>query len=140
MFWMVAQNKIIRFILDLPTRSSIDNETLNKLDMPRVTDWANQLQFNHTFNIYHKYCPKYLNHNFTKVSTRRTRTRFSKHNFILPKATTSHDSGTFFCHTIKDWNSLPYSIKWIDNKNTFKIAVKKHLIEVRNFANVTYQY
>ena len=39
------------------------------------------------------------------------------------------ESTTFFYSGIKDWNSLPDPIKSCNNKNSFKINVKKYLME-----------
>lgn len=122
----VAQNRVIRFLLNLPPRTSINGDIFESVKMLNVEDRATQLRLNHVFNIFHGTAPKYLHNNFIRVSTIHNRTRFSQNNFVIPRVKSS-DSGTFFYNAISDWNSLPNELKTITDKNTFKREVRKYL-------------
>ena len=124
----VLQNKVVRFILDLPPRCRITNDMLRCIGFLNVNDRVRQLRLNHVFNIYHDTAPNYLKQHFNKVSNCHSRTRFSKFNFTVPKLK-SFDSGTFYVNAISDWNSLPDKIKQIEQKYSFKFEVKRHLLE-----------
>ena len=55
-------------------------------------------------------------------------TRFSKKNFLIPTIK-GCESSTFFYNGIKDWNSLPESVKSCSKKYYFKTQVKKYLMD-----------
>ena len=60
----VAQNRITRFVLDPPPRSSINYKVLDKINTLKVSDRAKQLRLNHSFNIFNDFkCPTYLKEN-----------------------------------------------------------------------------
>ena len=56
----MAQNKMIRFILDLGPRVTISEEYLEKVKMLRIADRVTQLRLNHVFNIVNGSAPSYL--------------------------------------------------------------------------------
>ena len=62
----VTQNKVVRFILNLQSMTSINYPVLYKINMLNVEDRAKQLRLNHVLNIYHDYAPQYLHQNFIK--------------------------------------------------------------------------
>ena len=55
-----VQNKIIRFILDLPARSHVGYVEFSKAKMFPVHKRVEQLKMNHMFNIIHGISPAYL--------------------------------------------------------------------------------
>ena len=124
----VCQNKMVRFILNLGPRHSINCDILDSLNMLNVEARVKQLRLNHVFNIVQGLAPNYLQENFTLVSsTSRYATRSSSNrNFIVPQIST-YEAGTFYYSAIKDWNVLPVNIKEITNKDTFKDALKQFL-------------
>jgi len=122
----VAQNKVIRFLLDLPSRTSITCNELESVQMLKVNDRARQLRLNHVFNIYNGKAPKYLENEFVRVSSFHSRTRFSTYNFKVPLSSGS-ESGTFYSTAIHDWNALPNNIKAIKSKQGFQLEVKRYL-------------
>ena len=135
----VVQNKVIRFILDLSPRSSINAEVFEKLDYLNISNRVKQLRLNHVFNIFHEKCPDYLNNNFSRTCSSRS-TRSSKFNFFLPRVE-KMESETFYFNGIRDWNSLPDEIKCINNKISFKSAVKKHLLaDMKKTADCDFLY
>ena len=122
----VCQNKMVRFILNIGPRHSINCDILDSLNMLNVEARVKQLRLNHVFNIVQGLAPNYLQENFTLVSsTSRYATRSSSNrNFIVPQIST-YEAGTFYYSAIKDWNGLPVNIKEITNKDTFKDALLK---------------
>ena len=124
----VCQNKMVRFILNLGPRHSINCDILDSLNMLNVEARVKQLRLNHVYNIVQGLAPNYLQENFTLVSsTSRYATRSSSNrNFIVPQIST-YEAGTFYYSAIKDWNGLPVNIKEITNKDTFKDALKQFL-------------
>ena len=126
----VCQNKVVRFILDLPPMHSVNYSVLSGLNLLSVEDRVAQLRLNHVFNIYHGKAPSYLCENFllrSEVSSRSTRSS-SNLDFIVPRIKTC-ESGSFFYQGIKNWNELPKHIKEMKGKQSFKEGVKKHLME-----------
>ena len=119
---------MVRFILNLGPRHSINCDILDCLNMLNVEARVKQLRLNHVFNIVQGLAPNYLQENFTLVfSTSRYATRSSSNrNFIVPQIST-YEAGTFYYSAIKDWNGLPVNIKEITNKDTFKDALKQFL-------------
>ena len=121
----IAQNKMIRFILNLDNRSHIGHKELAKAGFIKVSDRVTQLKLGHAFKIYNETSPSYLTSHFQKLSLNENRiaTRAKAYNFQVPKITTN----TFIYSTIKDWNELPNDIKASRTENVFKSKVKKYL-------------
>ena len=125
----VAQNKIVRFILNMSSRDHISQSKLNLINLLNIKDRVCQLRLTHAFNIFNSLGPSYLSQNFTKVSdVHAHRTRSSNLNFIVPSVK-GIASNTFYYNATRDWNGLPQSIKGISSKVTFKQRVKKHLAD-----------
>jgi len=125
------QNKVVRFILDLDSRTHIGQSELDKLRFLNVEDRVKQLKLNHVFKIYHNMSPDYLRENFKKTSeVHRYNTRGSHFNFIIPKVRGQYGSNTFQFTAVKEWNSLPSHIKSIDIFSGFKIEVKSYLAQL----------
>ena len=71
-----------------------------------------------------------MQRNFTnKLSSRSTRS--SSMNFNIPSIKVC-ESATFYYSGIKNWNSLPESVKNCNNKNRFKTNVKKYMEKLKN--------
>ena len=125
----IMQNKIIRFILNRGNRAHIGCEELEKVYMLKVSERVTQNKLSHIHKIWSNSCPVYLKENFNRIIDTELRncTRSSRNNFFLPRVK-KQAINTFFYSGIKDWNSLPTSIKQIQNINTFKDHVKKNLV------------
>ena len=122
----IAQNKVIRFILNADSRYHITKDDFVNLGILNIQQRAKQLRLNHVFNIVNGCAPDYMGANFTKVSdVHNYNTRGSAHNFYVPKGN-SITSGSFYHNSIHDWSSLPNSIKEINQKDAFKKAVKEY--------------
>ena len=56
---------MVRFVLNLPSRSHIGQTELNAVEFLCVTDRVTQLRLNHGFKIANGQSPKYLDGHFT---------------------------------------------------------------------------
>ena len=134
----ILQNKVVRFVLDLGPRTSINCDKLDSVKMLSVPDRVKQLRINHVFNIFHGKAPGYLCENFN-VNQGNTRGA-TNINFIVPNSKLS-SKNTFTYQAISDWNKLPISIKSITNKEQFKKGVKDFLhLEARMREDNEYIY
>ena len=130
----IMQNKMIRFILKLESRSHIGCNELEKLKMVNVSNRVKQIKLNHVYKIWKGTGPEYMMEHFDKISDTELRncTRASANNFFLPRVQ-GNCINSFFYSGIKNWNSLPAEIKQIDNESTFKDKVKRNIeFEARN--------
>ena len=124
----VAQNKVIRFILNQNIMYHISEDDFKQLNFLNIQNRAKQLRLNHVFNIFNEIGPEYLRSNFTRVlNSHNHNTRNSVQNFVIPKKSTVI-SGSFYYNAIMDWSSLPSAIKSISNKSAFKKSVRTHLM------------
>lgn len=121
----VAQNKVVRFVLDLGPRSHIGQCELDRAGLLNVIDRAKQLMLNHMFNIYHQTAPYYLCQNFTRID-HGYRTRYMQNNFYIRKPNV-YERNNFNYQGPLIWNALPNNVKSITSKNLFKAKVKQFL-------------
>ena len=120
----VLQNKVVRFILGLGSRDSVNCQVLDQVNMLSVENRVKQLRLNHVYNIHHGKAPSYLSAGFhLNHSNTRSTTNI---NYCVPN-TSICGKNSFLYHAILDWNSLPISVKNTAEKSSFKSAVKQHL-------------
>ena len=123
----ICQNKIIRFILGLGSRSHIGQAEREKVNMLSVKNRVKELKLSHAHNIHNKRGPTYLAEHFhRKTDSQTIRTRNNDLNFCISIAQ-GPSAHTFYHTAIKDWNSLPKSLQGIESKHLFKAALRKHL-------------
>ena len=128
--FQTAQNRIVRYILNLPSRSHIGKTQLRAYLGLNVDSKVKQIRLNHVFKISHKMCPSYLSENFKTVGLLHSfATRSSSVNYHVPHINGSEDR-TFFYTGIKEWNSLPNYLKNIMNYDCFKKKCKQYLINL----------
>ena len=121
----VAQNKIIRFILNIDNRAHIGKKELSKAGFLDVENRVKQLKLGHAVKIRNKTSPYYLQTYFHRLSDieNRINTRARANDFYKPSVSTN----TFIYSTISDYNDLPNSIKEIRNEKSFKTELRKYL-------------
>ena len=130
----VAQNKMVRFILDMGPREHIGQNELDRLGMNNTGNRVRQLMVNHMYKVYNGTAPCYLTEMFTKVQDQHQYvTRNSQYNFVIP-IVNGMGMGSFAYQGSKVWNSLPNEIKASPNKHRFKTAVKKYFSNVSHAA------
>ena len=64
----IAQNKVIRFILDKDARYHITEDDYKALNFLNIHNRAKQLRLNHVFDVFNECGPEYLRSHFTGVS------------------------------------------------------------------------
>ena len=132
----MTQNKTVRFIKNLGPRTTIGKQELQSLGFLNVEHKIKQLRLNHAHKIFNNKCPSYLNNNFVKINDHHNyNTRPSPFNFVTTKIKGT-ESTTCYYNAIRDWNSLPDTIKSITHIKRFKIEVKRHLLDIRTDASV----
>lgn len=123
----VAQNKLVRFILNMQPRTHIGQTELNRVNFLNTNDRVKQLMLNHMYNVYHKSAPRYLSQGFTAVQSQHSySTRSADFNFVVPIAK-GVSQFNFSTQGVKVWNSLPSSTKCLNVKTNFKSKVKMFL-------------
>ena len=63
----IAQNKVIRFINSLGSRSRVTADTFGELNLLYVKTRVKQLRLNHVHKIFYELCPTYLKDNYVPV-------------------------------------------------------------------------
>ena len=121
----IAQNKIVRFILNLEPRSHVGQSELDRAGMLNIRDRAKQLMLNHMYNIYHHIAPNYLCQSFSRIE-HRYGTRYMQNNFYLRNCN-GLERSNFNFQGVLAWNDLPNAVKSANSKNIFKRKVKQHL-------------
>ena len=125
----VAQNKIVRFILNMGPRSHIGQTELTKVGLLNTSDRANQIILNHMHNIANSTAPGYLKQHFSTIKSLHSySTRSAELNFVVPRVQ-GISRFNFSYYGAKLWNALPASIKGIGSKSVYKIKVKSFLSE-----------
>ena len=123
----ICQNKVVRFIFWLNSRSHVGPEELDKVNWLDTYHGGAQLKLSLVHDIYYNSSPGYLQSNFAKVSAvHRYNTRSSNFNFYVPNVT-GLQSSTFYYSGINLWNSLPNDLKCIPIKSDFKPKLKQFL-------------
>ena len=91
------QNKMIRYILNLNSRSHLGCSEFEKLDMLNVSDRVKQNKLNHVHRIWNRTGPHYMRENFDRLCDIESRncTRASANNFFLPRVK-QQGTNTFF--------------------------------------------
>ena len=123
----IVQNKIIRFILDLPARSHVGYVEFSKAKMFPVHKWVEQLKMNHMFNIIHGNSPAYLKEDISLQDNTSHQTRSVTSLSCQTPRVNSFGLRSFFYTAIKCWNSLPFSLRRINTKQLYKNNLKKSI-------------
>jgi hypothetical protein len=121
----VAQNKVVRFMLDLGPREHIGQNEMDRVGLICVEDRAKQMMLNAMFDVFHGTAPQYLLDNFRLRSNLHS-TRSNDKNFVIQSIKGSASSNFSLVGAV-EWNKLPYNIKSIYQKGTLKKAVKTYL-------------
>ena len=123
-----TQNRLIRLVLNLPFRHHISTGHFRDVSWLPVGSRVVQIKILHVHRIFNNLAPPYMSEDFTLVSEIHSHcTRSSVNCFYHPKVA-SNAMKSFFYTGIKAWNGLPNSIKIVQNRNIFKVLVKKHIM------------
>ena len=120
----IAQNKVVRFVLELEPRSHIGQNELDRISVLKVSDHAKQPTLHQMFHIYHRTTPKYLLDLFRPNSNPYS-TRTNQHSFAIPR--TNSSSTPFSVTGAMEWNSLSVTIKCNATFHQLKEAIRSIL-------------
>lgn len=140
-----TQNKLIRFVLGLDSKSHIGPEQFKSLNWLPVAKRVEQLTLCHVHKIKIGRAPEYLKENFVPLSSihdRCTRSRVTVNPTLGPSGSISFsDTGrfslpkvgnfgrkTFAFNGISLWNYIPQDLRNISCTTKFKHAIKTHLM------------
>ena len=102
----ITQNKVIRFILGLPSRSHIGPTEFSGASMLPVPLRVDQLKLNHMYNIINGIAPSYLKSKISIAGHTSNVTRSGNRACFVPRVN-SFAIKSFFYTGIKQWNALP---------------------------------
>ena len=122
----ITQNKVIRFILGLPSRSHIGRVEFSGANMLPVPLRVDQLKLNHMYSIINGIAPSYLKSEIAITGHHGHVTRSGNRACFVPRVN-SFAIKSFFYTGIKQWNALPSATQLLSNKQAFKSEVKKLL-------------
>ena len=123
----IMQNKVIRFVLDLPPRSHLGVSEFRNVNWLPVNSSVTQIMLDNTHRIVHGNAPLYMGEGISMVSTVHSiGTRHSQMSIDIPQVKAA-GSKTFKLNAIKAWNSIPANIKTMESLSSFKLSVKKQL-------------
>ena len=66
----IVQNKVIRFVLGIPTRTHLGCSEFSRVNILPVKYRADQIKLNHMFNIVHGSAPEYLKQSINSQRSR----------------------------------------------------------------------
>jgi hypothetical protein len=119
----------MRFVLDLDSRAHIDPSHLKSLSWLPVHRRVEQIMLCHVFKTKNGRSPDYMcEHFISQDSVHNYSTRLSqKGGYCLPKVK-GQGSKSFAFSGIKLWNDLPVELVEINRLQSFKVAIKSHLM------------
>jgi hypothetical protein len=120
----VCQNKILRFMFCLNTRSRIDCNIFSKVNWLDVQGRVDFLTLNMMYKIYHKTAPQYMC--YLEPTRHGYSTRNNVMTFKVPDVK-GIGRNYFVFNGIRLWNSLPNSIRSCTSINSFKSRCKRFL-------------
>ena len=124
-----AQNKMIRFVLDLDARTHIGQGHFNSLNWLPVNKRVDKTILCYVFKMKHGLAPDYIGENFlSQEFVHSHRTRFSDHGGFAVPEVKGFGAKSFFFTGISLWNKLPASITQTTKLTDFKTKVKHHFL------------
>ena len=124
-----TQNKILRFVLNLDSRTHIGFDHFRYLNWLPVEKRVQHLMLCHMFKVRNNEAPGYMNDYFVaQDSVHEYNTRLqNKGGYCLPKVKGSGSKSFSFLGS-KLWNNLPSNITRLENIKHFKVATKSYLM------------
>ena len=124
-----TQNRLVRFVFDLPYRTHIGAEQFKTVGWLPVGVRVQQIKATHMYCIFNHSAPNYLSENLKLVQEIHPYvTRHNVNCYHLPSVN-SYGLNSFFYTGAKIWNSLPNNTKLSQELHIFKSNVKAHLMK-----------
>jgi len=132
-FWknklQVTQNKLIRFVLNLDSRTHISPEHYTSLQWLPVDKRVEQIMLSHVFKIKNGLSPDYLSNQFIpQNSVHSHNTRLSNKGAFSVPHVKGNGKKSFSYLGCTLWNKLPSFITQMTALSSFKSAIKQHLL------------
>jgi hypothetical protein len=127
-----VQNACARYCFGIPPRTHV-TPYLNSADILKMS-FRRELHLSFLlFGILKTSVPEYL---LKKLTWRTNRSseyglRSVSHDLIIPHHRTTAFRGSFKYTATKCWNNIPPPLKNINNPNSFKLRLKRHLLQVQ---------
>ena len=121
-----AQNKCLRFCLQLGNRKHIGLNELEKINWLNINDRFEQCIPVSAFNFFNNKSPFYMNDIFIPADNDRVSTRNSYQKLSQPFRKTTQGQNSLSYTSPSVWNKLSESIKKCKSVNTFKHRLKIH--------------
>ena len=118
-----AQNKCIRFCLNLDNRAHLDKTAFKKINWLPTNERVNQRICTSAYNFFNNTSPSYMSDIFTSCKVMQN-TRNSAHRFKIPLRRTNSGQNALSYIGPKLWNSLSLDLKLSKSKNAFKHKMK----------------
>merc|ERR1712215_195324 len=124
-----AQNKLVRLLLNLPSRTHLTYTHFLSVGWLRVEDRVKQLAMGLVYKIHYSTdIPRYLSNYFQNVKDQHSyNTRGSSTNHVQPRFGSNKGMNSFSCYATKMWNALPTAVKECKSLLSFKTVLKSHL-------------
>ena len=126
-----AQNKCIRFCLQLDSRHHIDMNSFQKINWLPVQSRFEQIVNTHVFKSLNNKSPIYMVDIFKLCYASNLSTRSSYLKLVLPSVRTNSGKKSISFLGPLFWNKLDKDLKEKANVNSFKHALKKHLFDCK---------
>ena len=123
-----AQNKCMRFCLDLGHRETIRVEHFNEINWLKVDERFAQSVLAIVFSLFDSHCPDYMKEMFSPADQLGPETRHSYKKLKIPSRKTNAGLSALSYIGPSTWNKFPTILKVSKNLNTFKHEVKKHFL------------
>ena len=120
-FSCVAPNLLAHFSKSIALKH---RKLLLNIKMFPVHKRVEQLKMNHMFNIIHGISPAYLKEDISLQDNANHQTRSVTSLSCQTPRVNSFGLKSFFYTAIKSWNSLPFSLRSINMKQSFKNILK----------------
>ena len=122
-----AQNKTIRYVLNLNPRTHLSFSHFSKLKWLNVKYRVDYLSLTHMYKCYYDLAPSYMCVFQKTMSSRAHNTRHSQNSVNIPIVGT-HGQKSFVYNGSKLWNSLPNELKLCASIEKFKYQCKSYLM------------
>ena len=123
----MIQRRMVRFINSFDSRRHVDSRDMKELSWLLVPDRVSYFRLIHVFKIARKQAPSYLMKRFVPLSgVHAHETRSRSYDFLVSKEI-SRSLSSFSYTAVKEWNSLPVSLKQIESEICFRRRLKEHL-------------
>ena len=128
-----AQNKCIRFCLQLDNKAHIGIDQLKQISWLNTTDRYKQMSCTSVYKFFNNNCPAFMSEIFKVSHQGNITTRHSYLKLEQPFMKTSNGQNALSFQGSREWNKIPREIKNTKHINSFKHKLKKfYICELEN--------